>query len=151
MTITINDVVEYARKISSGEHETVSPGQPYTFSEASVEGDMVWQGDLGIGLVKNEIPKHYQKSDAIHNLVPGNDNTIGSKHCLTSLQGVTMWFPKNWNEESLEGPFLQLSNGATISHPVHGDVNIPACFDAVQIVYQREWDLEQARERRARD
>lgn len=148
----VQEVVAYAQKIAKGEHESVRPGDPYTFSEASVPGDMVWQGDLGIGLVSESPPDGYVKKDRpLKCLVPGKDETIGSKHCLESLEGVEMWLPKEWDEASLNGPYLRLTNGAKITHPVHGDVTIPACFNSVQIVYQREWDQEQARERRARD
>jgi hypothetical protein len=50
-----------------------------------------------------------------------------------------------------DGPYLELKNGATITHPVHGDVTIPECFNYIQVVYQREWDQPKLRERRARD
>jgi hypothetical protein len=134
------------------------------FSEASTDGDMIWQGDLGIGITSGGVPEGYVKVDKITNLclVPGQDQTIGSKHCLESAAGVEMWVPTTpsagfrkdeevWNEESLDGPYLRISNGIKITHPVHGDVSVPSCFKEVQIVYQREWDAEQARERRAAD
>jgi hypothetical protein len=150
--VEVADIVAYAKQIADGRHDTITPGQPYTFSEACVDGDAVWQGDFGIVLVDDEDPpRGYVERQAMFNLVPGNENTIGSKHCLASLEGVKMYVPSEWNELSLNGPFLKLTNGATITHPVHGDVTIPACFKSVQIVYQREWDSEQAAERRARD
>ena len=151
-TLTINDAVQYAEKIANCEHETLRPGMEFTFSDAATDGDMVWQGDLGIGIVTGGPPDGYVRADKVHMcLVPGKDNTIGSKHCLQSDSGVEMWLPKVWDETSLDGPYLRLTNGATITHPVHGDVVIPRLFNEVQVVYQREWDQEQERERRAKD
>lgn len=151
-TITVKEVVEHARRIANNEHEDVRPGQPFTFSEASTEGDMVWQGDLGIGLVKKGVPKGYVKKDVpLAQLVPGKNDTLGSRHCLASTQGVTMWVPEVWDDTVFDGPYLELKNGATITHPVHGDVTIPECFNYVQVVYQKEYDQILARERRAKD
>ena len=153
MTFTIEDVVAHAKSIADGSHDTVRPGMDMAFSEASTDGDMIWQGDLGIGITSGGVPEGYVKVDKITNLclVPGQDQTIGSKHCLESAAGVEMWVPEVWDEESLDGPYLRISNGVNITHPVHGDVSVPSCFKEVQIVYQREWDAEQARERRAAD
>jgi hypothetical protein len=151
--LTVKNAIEYAKKIHDGSHETLRPGMPFTFSEASVDGDMVWQGDLGIGIVSGRPPSGYKKVEKIKSLylVPTKDQTIGSKHCLASAEGVEMWVPNVWDETVLQGPYLKLKNGATITHPVHGDVIVPSCFKTIQIVYQREWDEEQARERRAKD
>jgi hypothetical protein len=158
MTFTIEDVVAHAESIADGSHDTVRPGMDMSFSEASAEGDMIWQGDLGIGITSGGVPEGYVKVDKMDVLyltnlclVPGQDETIGSKHCLESDKGVEVWIPSVWNEESLEGPYLRISNGIKITHPVHGDVSVPDCFEEVQIVYQREWDAELARERRAAD
>ncbi len=74
----------------------------------------------------------------------------GSKHCLDSLAGVKIYRPSDWSEESLAGPCLVLSAERVIMHPVHGAVTIPAGL-IVGCRYQREWDREVARERRARD
>lgn len=151
-TLTVKDAVSHARTIADGEHDVVKPGMPQSFSEAACDGDMIWQGDLGIGITSGGVPKEYVKVDEIKNLclVPG-DETIGSRHCLSSVDGVEMWIPSTWDATVLDGPYLRLSEGATITHPIHGDVSIPACFNEVQIMYQREYDVEQARERRARD
>ena len=153
MSLTIKDVVEHADAIADGRHDTVKPGMPQTFSEAACDGDMIWQGDLGIGITSGGIPLGYKKVNKIEDLclVPGKDKTIGSRHCLESAEGVEMWVPEVWDETSLDGPYLLLSNGTTVSHPKHGDVSVPSCFNEVQVVYQREYDTELRRERRARD
>ena len=150
--LTVKNAVDYARKIYNGENGTQRPKMPYVFSEEASDGDMVWQGDLGIGIVSGGPPSGYVRVEkALKCLVPGKDHTIGARHCLSSCNGVEMWIPQNWDETSLDGPYIKLSKVTTITHPVHGDVIIPACFNEIQIVYQREWDLELARERRAKD
>ncbi len=155
--ITVNDVVEHAKTIANGEHEVVKPGMELEISEACSVGDAVWQGDLGIGITNGGPPEGYHqiKPSELDNLclVPkmeGQDS-IGSKHCLESTKGVEIWIPENWTAESLDGPYLKLENGVKIVHPKHGDVAVPSCFNEVQIFYQREWDEELKRERRARD
>lgn len=147
MTTTIETVL--AR--NAAHVESVQPGQPVRFTEASTAGDAFWQGDLCIGIV-DKIPEDYirvtspQEMDA--QLVLGN--TVGARHCLDSLQGVELYRPKEWGGESLRGPAFILHEARTVMHPKHGDVTIPAGF-IVLTGYQREYDAEQRRERRARD
>lgn len=147
----IERVERHAKRISAGEHETVKPGQSFRITEAASIGDGAWQGDLGLEIVAS-VPSNYvqviKPTKADKQLVPGN--TQGAKHCLDSLQGVQIFRPSNWSEESLGGPCLVLTKERTILHPTHGAVTIPAGF-TVLCRYQREWDKEQARERRARD
>ncbi len=147
----IERVEKHAKRISNREHETVKPGQPFRITEAASVGDGCWQGDLGIEVVA-KVPQGYVRIEkpkvADKQLVPGN--TQGSKHCLDSLRGVQVYRPSDWSEESLAGPCLVLMEERTILHPTHGAVTIPAGF-TVLCRYQREWDKEQAKERRARD
>jgi hypothetical protein len=65
---------------------------------------------------------------------------------------VTLFYPPNWPaaDESLAGPAFVLSKQRTVTHPVHGEVTIPAGF-TVLCRFQREWDAEQRRERRNAD
>ena len=131
--------------------ESVRPGEPFTISGAADVGDGCWQGDLGIEIVA-AVPADYvqikRPRTADRQLVPGN--TEGSRHCLDSLRGVTIFRPAKWDAESLQGPCLVLTQARTITHPKHGDVTIPA-GRTVLCRYQREFDAEQRRERRARD
>lgn len=144
----IEEMQQFVQKIVNNEHETVRPGQPVRFTEACTSGDRIWQGDLALTIV-NKIPSNYRlQKNPSNQLVVGN--TEGAKHCLDSLDGVKLYLPKNWNEESLQGPTLVLSKERTILHPTHGHVTIPAGF-IVHCTYQREYDKEQERERRARD
>jgi hypothetical protein len=147
----IEKIQKHAAKIRNGEHDKIGPGVPVTMSNALVAGEGVAQGDLNI-IVADTVPRGYvlienpQSQDK--QLVPGN--TVGAKHCLDSLAGVTLYRPSQWTEESLDGPCLVLTQERTVLHPTHGAVTIPAGM-AVVCHYQREWDRELANERRARD
>lgn len=144
----IEKIQKHAKRIASGKDSKVQPGMPARFTEAATIDDCIWQGDLAL-VIAAEIPDGYEKSaNPSSQLVPGN--TQGAKHCLDSLDGVELWLPKVWNEEVLEGPYMRLSKERTVLHPTHGPVTIPAGF-SVQCHYQKEWDREQAKERRARD
>lgn len=133
--------------IKSGNH-TVQPGQPQRFSEAAVENDTIAQGDLYLIVREGGIPEGYTEGKTVVQLVPGQ--TQGAKHCLDSVEGVTMYFPKNWNEADLAGPIFVADREVEVLHPVHGNVTIPAGF-MIECRYQREWDAELARERRNAD
>ena len=150
-TTAIRRIIKHATQIAAGENETVKPGQPARFTEACTPQDCIWQGDLGLEIVTG-VPKSFvlvkTPTDIDRQLVPGN--TQGAKHCLDSLSGVTIYKPIDWNNESLEGPCLLFSAERTVTHPTHGSVTIPKGF-AVQCHYQREWDKELQKERRARD
>ena len=148
----IDKVMKHAKRIASGKDTAVKPGQPARFTEACQAGDGIWQGDLCLVVGNGSVPRGYVRvdnpTDSDRQLVPGN--TQGAKHCLDSLVGVELYRPKDWSEESLEGPYLRLSQDRTVLHPTHGAVTIPAAMD-IACHYQREWNREQAKERRARD
>ncbi len=147
----IEKIQKHAAKIRNGEHDKIGPGVPVTISNALVAGEGVAQGDLNI-IVADSVPRGYvliKKPQSRDNqLVPGN--TVGAKHCLDSLAGVTLYRPQQWTEESLDGPCLVLTQERTVLHPTHGAVTIPAGMTVV-CHYQREYDRELAIERRARD
>jgi hypothetical protein len=144
-------MVDYAARIARGE-EAVKPGQPLRFTEASSVNDRIWQGDLSITITDNKVPKGMEAIETRVQLVPGN--TQGAKHCLDGTAGVEMYAPKGFDwvtpNDDLVGPWMRLTQERTILHPVHGSVTIPAGFCA-QIGYQREYDEQLKRERRARD
>lgn len=148
---TIERIQKHAATIKAGEHESVKPGQPFGFTEACQPGDGVWQGDLGIEIVAG-VPDGYEQvknpKSADKQLVPGQ--TQGARHCLDSLVGVKLYRPTEWGPESLQGPCLVITKTRKILHPTHGAVTVPAGF-TVLCRYQREWDKEQAKQRRARD
>ena len=147
----IDGIETHATAIKNGEHESVRPGLPWEFSEACQPGDGCWQGDLVLEIVAC-VPQGYVKvskpTKADAKLVPGE--TQGSRHCLDSLAGVTLYRPEEWDAESLQGPCFVLAKRRKVIHPTHGAVTIPAGF-TVLCRYQREWEKELQRERRARD
>ena len=148
---TIERIEEHARRIAARQDEKVQPGMPAAFTEAASAGDFGWQGDLKL-IVVAAVPAGYaqvkQPKAIDRQLVPGN--TEGAKHCLDSLEGVTLYRPQQWSEESLDGPCLVLTQERKILHPTHGHVTIPAGL-TILCRYQREWDREQQRERRSQD
>ncbi len=93
--------------------------------------------DNGYALAKKPSPQ----------LVRGN--TQGAKHCLDSLDGVELWLPKDWSDDSLQGPFLRIAEQRTVLHPTHGAVVLIA--GSYLCCYQREHDRELAKARRAAD
>ena len=50
-------------------------------------------------------------------LAPGN--TLGSRHCLDSIEGVTAY--KLIAANNIDGPVLQLSETRSVIHPEHGN------------------------------
>lgn len=148
MTTIIDEIQKHAQRIREGQ-EKVSPGMPLAFTEASTANDAIWQGDLCLVISEQQVPPidfvPYEKGTQ---LVPGN--TEGARHCLDTIDGVEIYVPRNWNDESLTGPFLVVKKECSVLHPVHGTVTIPAGFN-VECYYQREYDKEMERERRAKD
>ena len=43
MTTAIDRIEKHAERIASGEHETLRPGMPMRFPEATSVGEFVWQ------------------------------------------------------------------------------------------------------------
>jgi hypothetical protein len=133
--------------------ESVHPGKDAAFTEACVPGDAIWQGDLCIQIIES-IPAEYRKvekpQEKDRQLVP--EGGEGSRHKVASLNTVELYQPEGWGEDegSLLGPAIKCIANTTIEHPRHGNVSIPAGF-SVGFTYQREYDEELRRERRARD
>lgn len=133
--------------------ESVNPGQDAAFTEACTPGDAIWQGDLCIQIV-DSIPKGFARvknpTDKDRQLVP--EGGEGSRHLVDSLDNVELYRDPSWGQEegSLVGPAIKCKAATTITHPRHGNVSIPAGF-TVGFTYQREYDEELKRERRARD
>lgn len=133
--------------------ESIEHGIEQVISAAIGCDEYFAQGDLNIGPVEH-VPNGYVKAKKKSvQLVPGN--TIGSRHCLDHLDGVEMWLPNEWNEESLDGPVLKFSKPNRITHPTHGDLIFDEQFVKAEITihctYQRNYDEQEKRERRAAD
>ena len=145
------EVMEQIERHLSETSEQIRQGVPYRISEAADVGSGVWQGDLGIEIIE-QVPRDYtvvvRPTAENLKLVPGD--TRGSRHILDSHDGVSMFRKADWGPESLDGPCLIVDQERTIEHPVHGAVIIPAGF-TVRCRYQRVWDEEKKKARRAAD
>lgn len=148
---TIEKIQRHATAIAAGELENVKPGMPVSFTNACCAGDTIRQGDLYL-IIVDAVPSGYvavsKPKAADKQFVPGN--TEGSRHCLDSLDGVKLYRPTQWDEESLQGPCMVLTKERVVKHPKHGHVTIPAGF-TVLCHYQREWEKEEQKAKRARD
>lgn len=155
----IEKVKEHATNILAGK-ATVKPGNPAKFSEASVLGDVIAQGDVNIALTK-KIIKGYTKVDKIGSefkLVPGPDD--GAKHFLVLGKNdkVEVYVPNEWNESSFIGPkIVVVSGNPQIVHRgtgKHGTVILSKIDDkntCYGITYQRVFSVVEREARRARD
>jgi len=155
MQTVIERLEKHAAVIRDGRHDRVCPGQAYELSPAASCGDGVWQGDLGLEIVAG-VPNGYKLCEVpTLQLVPGT--TQGARHCLDSLDGVCLFLPQGWQkgEAELAGPCLVLTQRRSVQHPVHGAVVLAGGTPEQPLVilcrYQREWDVELRRARRAAD
>lgn len=107
---------------------------------ATPDVDYVRQGDVYIW-IKSNVPKNAKKIKANSQLAPGT--TKGSRHCLDSLEGVTMYAITDASE--LQGPIIELSCERLVTHPEHGDWRLGAGI--YEITYQRAFAEELRRVR----
>lgn len=147
MLTAIDKITRRAQRIANG-NDKIQPGQAARLSEAASVNDFARQGDLYLYVVAAVPPGYSKAAKPLLQLVPGN--TEGAKHCLDSLDGVELYLPAVWNEETLAGPCMKLSKERTVLHPTHGNISIPAGF-TILCGYQREYDSELRRERRNAD
>ena len=124
-------------------------------SEAASVGDFAWQGDMKITVIDkigSGMNRIDNPDDLDRQLVPGN--THGSNHCLSSLDGIELYWPDGWTHDAsydrYEGPEFVTKKEVTIEHPTHPHVIVPAGM-SIGIDYQRVYDNEQKRERRQLD
>lgn len=66
-------------------------------------------------------------------LAPGD--TQGSRHCLDSLDGITLY--SRPDATALDGPLIVAEREFTVLHPEHGNVTLPA--GQYSIHYQRQY------------
>lgn len=139
--------------------ETISPGLPYRLGDHNSIGDMVVQGDLMITVVEHQsVPEGYElvqrPTDADRQLVP-DDGGPGSHHRLASLDGVTLYRPRDWGADSTDyaGPLVIFDRPNAIPHEAganpHGTVYVDSAM-SVLCEYQRNLSVEGIA-RRARD
>jgi hypothetical protein len=146
----IQEITKFAEDIKAG-NGPVQPGAPMRFPDAVSVNDAIAQGDLLLKVV-NSVPAGFTKVDKLEpkdmQLVVGN--TVGAKHALSHLNGVTLYRPAEWTVESFIGPIFVCNQEVAVTHPVHGNVTVPA-NTMIACEYQKELDLIEAIERRARD
>lgn len=124
--------------------ESIRRADPQRFPDAASPGDALRQGDLLVTLLDG-VPKGVRKADKPR-LQLAEGSTQGSRHCLDSLEGVTVYELKD--RGPYDGPVLDLTTERTITHPEHGHMVLPpGCY---AVTYQRTVDSEQ-REQRVRD
>ena len=142
----------YVTKIRQGD-APVYPGMDLEFTTACTPGDRIAQGDFQLtfrGFIDEGAgpPKDFVLKKGVKQLVPGN--TVGAKHCVDDNSTCDLYFPADWSGESLQGPYIVARKTTKINHPKHGDVTIPAGM-VIDATYQRCWDSQLRRERRAAD
>lgn len=99
---------------------------------------------LSIGLSCEPCDAERAKIASRSQLADGS--TQGSRHCIDSFDGVTM-FERSPKTE-FDGPILLIEQERTIEHPEHGNVTLPpGCY---AVTYQRDLD-EQERAKRVAD
>ena len=133
---TISDIQTTAEEIRNDAEQR--------FPDAASPGDCWRQGDVYITLL-GEVPIGMTKPiNPTCQIVPGV--TQGSRHCLDSLDGVTVYTIPNAGP--LDGPVLECREERTITHPEHGNVVLPPGVYGIH--YQRDLDAEEL-ERRVLD
>lgn len=122
------DAVEVLRDIQS--HEVLISNQPQAFPEAASDSDYFRQGDVYVWR-RDVLPKGLQKVKVRLQLAPGTSK--GSRHCLDSSDGVTMYHDPNG--DALQGPWFVVTKPLSIPHPEHGRVIM--CPGIFEVTYAR--------------
>lgn len=119
-----SELARHAEKIKNDEHQTAG--------EMSV-GDFWAQGDIALFRLEGVPAGAVPEKDPQPQLAPGT--TQGSRHCLESLAGITMF--RHASPTALDGPILDAPKGLRVNHPEHGDVTLlPGVY---AVVYQRQF------------
>lgn len=137
MTTTVVDQV-------SSVAEQIKSDELQHFPISASVGDAARQGDIYITLLASVPAGAVRIDKPSRQLAPGN--TQGSRHCLSSLSGVSVYRLKD--ATPYDGPVLDVSKPVTITHPEHGDWSLPC--GVYGISYQRTEDSE-GRIRRVQD
>lgn len=124
--------IETLKKIQASV-ESIKSDETQRFPEAASNGDCFRQGDIYLEF-RDSLPDDLSKSKHVElQLAPGT--TKGSRHCLDSADGVTMYAVKNG--DALQGPVIQTTKERTVTHPEHGNVILPPGI--YNITYQRAY------------
>lgn len=126
MVTAINEfrgIQKHAESIKNDETHTLGAASP---------ADAWAQGDVGI-VCLDSVPPGCKPIKAERQLAPGT--TQGSRHCLTSLDGIEMFSLPN--PTALDGPVFKTEHGCEIDHPEHGNVILPP--GVYGVIYQRQY------------
>ncbi len=108
--------------------ERIKSDETQYFPVAASPGDCWRQGDIYITLLPSLDNIHVVVEQYFRRqLVPGS--TKGSRHCLDSLDGVTIYRLAEW--DMLAGPIIECTKQRTITHPEHGDIVLPPGIYAI--------------------
>lgn len=126
MTTAVNEfqqIQKHAESIKNDETHRIETWSP---------GDCWAQGDLLLVCLE-KVPQGAEVIKVDRQLAPGT--TQGSRHCLVSLDGVTMY--RLANATALDGPIVEAKSGCEIDHPEHGNLIVPP--GVFGVVYQRQY------------
>ncbi len=117
---------------------TRAKAAPVDVSATMQPGDYFRQGDIYLEQLarynaKDTYPFGLKTINPVRRLAPGN--TQGSRHCLSTLDGVVMY--RRISESPLDGPIFESKEKITVEHPEHGHVTLPPGIYAV--TYQRQY------------
>lgn len=97
------------------------------------DGDAWAQGDV-MPVAIPAVPKGATRiARPLSQLAPGT--TQGSRHCLRSLDGVTLYVMPD--ATVLDGPVIDAPEGCAVDHPEHGNVILPP--GVYVVIYQRAY------------
>ena len=129
MTMTIQEIITTGQAVAKADPYRMSPEAYASVPYGACIGR---QGDVYLWKLA-ALPEDAIEVSPYPQLAPGH--TLGSRHCLASLQDVRMFHLKR--PGPLDGPILLFEQAGTITHPTHGDiVGIPA-GSIVRITYQQ--------------
>jgi hypothetical protein len=132
--------------------ERIDRSAPQQFPEAASLGDGIRQGDCYLELTEivngrvrvfdrdehgNIVGSHLADIVGVESpsLQIAVGTTQGARHCLDSLEGVTVYRLAEPTE--LDGPILLLQQERTLQHPEHGHWILPADGRVYNTGYQR--------------
>jgi hypothetical protein len=110
--------------------EQIRNDQSHDLRGAMEVGDGWPQGDVLIRRI-GRVPAGAKKAVTRLQLAPGE--TQGSRHCLSSGEGITMYDLAD--ASPLEGPVFEAAQEVSVTHPEHGDVTLSPGIYAIE--YQR--------------
>jgi hypothetical protein len=125
----------YAAIVSSV--EKIKNDNDQRFPEAASFGDYIRQGDVHVELIEKVPENSSLQTEPSNQVAPGN--TKGSRHILSSLDGVEIYILNSSTE--LQGPIVKTIKETTLTHPEHGDWILPA-NRVYAITYQRAYGKE---------